>query len=297
MYFRYGIPRALRQLLFNWRGAFNNVLILTASLAMSGMVALLYLNVVRISEAWFSDTTVSVFLRGGLSAHQRERVLEQVRRHPMVKNAVEVGPLEGLKTLAERLGADQSLLKAVGEDRLPYTIDFEVFLDYRERLQTIAEKFEGLTGVQDVVYAERVLDKVALFFRITKAVGWFFIALVLVSFSLIIANSTRLSLQSRRQEIEILHFSGAPRPFIRSAFVVEGVLLALAGWCASLAIIRVGFQLIVAGVTWDPATMPLKELSVFFSWQMLAGSLVAGLVLGALSSHFAVNSVLKELER
>ena len=107
---------------------------------------------------------------------------------------------------------------------LPYTIDFEVLVHHRKKIGAIAQGFGRLSGVQEVVYAERVIGKVRLFFDLTKGLGIFFSTLILVSFCLMIANATRLSLHSRRQEIEILHMAGATRGFIRSAFVVEGMI-------------------------------------------------------------------------
>ena len=274
----------------------NSVLIVASSLAVLGMISILYINVVHISEVLLSNTTVSLFLKPGLSSGEREGLLERVMKHPMVHNAVLVTPEEGIKAFAIKLGADHSLLLDIEKDELPYTIDFEVFLNYRKRIGDIAEQLGGLPGVEETVYAERMIEKVKLFFDLTKGVGLFFSALILVSFCLIIANSTRLSLHSRRQEVEILHLAGATRGFIRSGFLVEGVMVAVAGWVIALMLVGFAFQLIIAGLSWDAFTIRLKEISIFFSWQMLAVSLLVIMVLGAISSRLSVSRMLKEIE-
>lgn len=292
----YGIPRGFRNLRKNWRSSVNSVLIVASSLAVLGMIALLYVNVVHVSRIWFSNTTVSLFLKDGISTVDRQRLLAKVRGHPLVKNVVLVSPARGLESLAAKLGADRNFLTKAEKDGLPYTIDFQVFLDHRGRIGAIAKNFGGLSGVAEVIYAERVMEKVKVFFDLTRGIGIFFGGLILISFCLIIANATRLSLHARRQEIEILHMAGATRAFIRGAFVVEGMLLALIGWLGALGLVWFCFKLLVAGLTWNAFTMTLKDLSIFFSFHTLGISLAVILALGGLSSHLSVNRLLRSIE-
>jgi cell division transport system permease protein len=296
MYLRYGIPRALRGLRTNWRANANNVLILAASLSVLGMIVLLYLNVVHFSESWLSNTTVSLFLRPGLADAQRGALLEQVRRHPLVKDARLVSPAEGLRDLADKLGADRSLLAGAGSEGVPYTIDFDLFVDYRDRVGSVAERFRGLPGVADVVYTERLLEQVRRFFVLVKAIGGFFIGLILVSFFLIVSHATRLSLYARREEIEILSLVGATRPFICSAFIVEGLLMALAGGALAVGIVWLCHQLLIAGLSWNDVTGSLKEQAVFFPLRALGAALAAAALLGASSSYLAVTRLLREFQ-
>jgi cell division protein FtsX len=296
MYLRYGIPRALRGLRTNWRATVNTVLILAAALSVLGMIVLLYLNVVHLSRGWLSNTKISLFLQPDLDEARRTALLEQVRRHPLVRTAQLVSPEEGLRDLADKLGADHSLLVGAGTQGLPYTIDFDLLVDYRRRLDGLARQFSALPGVQDVVYTERVLEQVRLFFTMLQGVGWFFISLILVSFFLIVSQSTRLSLHARREEIEILSLVGATRPFIRSSFIVEGILIALVGAALAVGIVWFCHQLLIAGLSWNEITQSIKEQSIFFPLRPLGLALLGAAVLGGASSYFAVTRLLKDLE-
>jgi cell division protein FtsX len=90
--------------------------------------------------------------------------------------------------------------------------------------------------------------------------------------------------------------AGATRGFIRSAFVVEGMLVALIGWLVAVVLVWFAFRLILAGLTWNAFTMTLKELAVFFPPRLLGSSLAVILALGAISSHLSVNHVLRSIE-
>jgi cell division transport system permease protein len=295
-YGRYGIPRAVRSLRSNWRAKANTVLILTASLATLGMIALLYLNVVHLSRLWLSNTTVSLFLKPGLGQAERESLLERVRANPLVRHATLITPQEGLRELSRNLGAESSLLAGDGKETLPYTIDFDVFYDYRGRVDALARTFRALPGVEDAVYTERMLEKVELFFTLVQGVGLFFIALILVSFYLIVANATHLSLHARRDEIEILNLVGATRGFVGSSFVVEGLILSLASGLLAVGIVWFSHQLLIAGLSWNEMTQGIKSQSIFFPLPEVGEALLAALVLGGVSSRLSVNRLLKELE-
>ncbi len=297
MYLRYGIPRAFGSLWKNWRFSLSSILIVAASLSVVGMIALLYLNLVRISEIWLSNTTVSLFLVHEIKPRERRLLFERVRRHPMVRQAVVVSPEEGLRNLSRKLRVNRDYLIGIEKDGLPYTIDFDVHLDYRERIAAVAENFRAMRGVADVVYVERGFEKISLFFTYTKGIGLSFIALFLISFCLIIASATLISLHSRRQEIEILYLVGATQGFIRSAFVVEGMLIALSGALMALAITWISYRLLLAGLTWDEFTRTVKAMAVFFKIDLLGIALAVIVVLGGVSSHLSVNRILRKLEQ
>ena len=296
MLLRYGIPRAWQSLARNKRAAFNSVLILTASLSVLGMVGLVYRNIEYNSRVWLSNTNVSLFLRQGLDAEGRAAVLDRVRRHPLVKSAALIAPKEGLNALANRLGAEYSLFMGIDADTLPYVVDFEILVDFRSRLEEIARAFRSIPGVEEVVYTERVLDRVQLFFMALEGIGAFFVVLLAVSYYLTVSNATRLSMHARREEIEILSLVGATRGVIRSAFVVESMLVAVGGFLISLGITSACYLLAKQGLAANPLTQPLREQAVFLPWR---GIFIAGLSvvsLAALSSFLAVNRVLKDFE-
>lgn len=296
MLMRYGIPRARQSLARSPWAALNSVLILTASLAVMGVIGLLYLNVEHFARLWLSNTSISLFLRADLDDDGRAAILERVRRHPLVKSAALVGPQEGLKVLAERLGGDSSLLAGIDPDTLPYAVDFDVVVDYRKRLAEIAKTFRNIPGVEEVIYTERVLEKIDLFFTLTQALGALFLGLLTVSFYLTIAHSTRLSLNARREELQILDLVGATRGVIRSAFVVEGVVIATAGYALALALVAACYAAVTQGLGLNPLTRTLQGQTVFLPWPALVGAFAVTVGLAALSSRRAVNHMLRELE-
>ena len=296
MLFSYSIPRALSSLSANWRASLNSMLIIAASLSVLGTGVLLYVNVIHFSRIWLSNTTVSLFLGGGIPAVHRDRIVTQVRDDPHVVRAWLVSPREGMEVLGAKLGSDHGLLAGVDIESLPYTVDFEVAAGDREHIHALAAKFIALDGVDEVVYGERALENVRLFFQIARGVGMFFIALILLSSFMIVSNAIRLSLHARQDEIGILAAVGATHGVIRSSFIIEGMLLSFAGFLLAIGIIWLGFQIIVAALSWNEATMIVKERAIFFSLDVLLVSMGASMLVGAVGSHVSVSGLLRRIE-
>ena len=186
-------------------------------------------------------------------------------------------------------------MNGVRTDSLPHTIDFELRVEARERIREIAKRYTELEGVSEVVYAERALDRVRIFLLVTQAVGLFFIGLIVLSFLFIVSNSTKLSLHTRQEEIQILAAVGATRRVIGSSFVVEGVVLAGAGFILALAITWVSYLALVYALAWSHTTAALAERTLFFAPEHLLIALGASMVLGGLGSRLSVGRLLHEV--
>lgn len=264
-------------------------------MAVLGMIVLLYLNVQHAADVWLTNTSVSLFLDPSLNEARRESVLAKVRRHPMVRTAQLVSPQQGLEDLADRLGARKSLFDEQDRNELPYTVDFEIYLEFRDRIDQIAGNFRRVRGVQEVIYAEQILDKVRLFFQLTQIVGLFFIGLILLSFCLIIANAIKLSMHSRIEEIEILTLIGSTRGFIHLGLIIEGMVISLTGGLVALGLVWASYRLLLAGLTWDALTQNFRETAVFYRWEIVGAALGIVVILGGAASYLSVNRVLREL--
>ena len=209
---------------------------------------------------------------------------------------MEVSPEDGLRQLAEKLGTDRSLMEGLDPKSLPYTIDFDLELEERANIAEIAARYRKAPGVDEVVYGERVVERVRSFLNVVQGVGLFLIGLIVLAFWFIVSNSTKLSLYARRDEIEILAAVGATRRVIGSSFVIEGMLLAVAGFVTSLAITFACYEVLVVTLSWSESTRALLGRTRFLPWEGLLLALLATLTVAGLGSRVAVTRLLRGLE-
>ena len=121
------------------------------------------------------------------------------------------------------LGEHAGVIDGLGSDFLP--ISFVITIDTLEQSETIIAALNELPGVYGVTYSEEALvyaQKIAGWGTAGSVVGVLALALISV---LLISNTVKLGIYSRRKEIMIMKYVGASEEFIRWPFVIEGIIL------------------------------------------------------------------------
>ncbi len=189
---------------------------------------------------------MSVYLKDGLTEHEKEFLLRRLKAEPAVRQAVLLSKAEALALFKKGLKGREALVDGLGENPLPDS--FELKIDRRfaeaDRLEAMAKKFSAYRrrGGRDLRKAGGGGD-----IRLYKllAYGGTALAFLLgVSVVFIISNSVRLALYSRGQEIELMQWIGATRAFIQVPFLIEGMLLAVLGSALAVGILAVLYSLL-----------------------------------------------------
>ena len=119
------------------------------------------------------------------------------------------------------------------------------------------------------------------------------ILILAIAAVLLIANTIRLSIHSRRREIEVMKLVGATNWFVRMPFIIEGMLCGLVGASrrhrAPVRVLR------RAPARVDPGLRPLARAQVqaISFWLLGALLIVAGTVLGAIGSGLTMRRYLR----
>jgi len=188
----------------------------------------------------------------------------------------------------------------------PFPNAFKVYPKQAEQIDTIAAQLgkANLKGIESVCppapgskaassiagescsrISHRVLS-VARYLWIVVLIAFF---VLLVSSTLLVANTIRLSIFARRREIEVMKLVGATNWFVRGPFMIEGLLCGLGG--AVLAVI-----LLVLGRELFMPLIHLTNASDIHAWPFGLHVLIvlgAGLALGALGSGLTIRRFLQ----
>jgi cell division transport system permease protein len=189
---------------------------------------------------------------------------------------------------------DRNLLQIGGvatDNPLPYTIRLKVRSG--QNLPGLIDRLKQLPGVESVSYGEEALRQIQGLSDLIW-VGSLLITILLGLASLfIVANTVRLTLTMRREEIVIMKLVGATNWFVRWPFIMEGFLQGLLGAALAIIVLSVGSKFILTR---------LAILIPFFPFQPAAGHLaklsvkllLTGVVLGLSGSLLSLRN-LREL--
>ena len=238
-----------------------------------------------------NQVTVKLYLPGVYATDSVKRgvVANQVQALPNVKSFSYVSPDDAVKQLSK---SEQQAIQTLPSNPLPPA--FYVKLVDANRAAATAAAAQKITAVRDcgsppcVTYGKKITDRVL---NTLKYVLYFVFGLMIllgVAAVVLIQNTIRLSIFSRRREIEVMKLVGATNAFVRLPFMLEGMLtgfLGAVGALGLLAVVYVALNGYDRGLT-DPARL--------VGLPLLIGMLAAfGLLLGAFGSGLTLRRFLR----
>jgi cell division transport system permease protein len=228
--------------------------------------------------------------KGGQATHAQENAVSRMlSENPLVSKWVYVSRETAL---AEMKKTEPELTQSLPFNPLPDSI--EVTPKNAEDIQQLYTSLERPLppGVSKIIDGKSYSTRILHFARVIEIIFTIAIIVLLSSAALLIANTIRLSIFSRRREIEVMKLVGATNWFVRGPFMVEGLLCGFGGSVLAVLLLVIGKEVAL------PAILH-KALSTDPGVHALAFPLTAliligmGLGLGAIGSGVTVRRFLQ----
>jgi len=244
-----------------------------------------------LSNHYKHELVVKVYFNHGVSDNGKEvnAVRSKLIANPLVKSVKPVTAEQGLALMRKK---SPELFRGSTLPYNPLGPALTVQPKRGEDTAKIAESLSPLpTGVHDVNYGKKTAHKLL---TAAKVIDIFFILAVivlLVSSTLLIGNTIRLAIFSRRREIEVMKLVGATNWFIRGPFMLEGLITGLVGSLAAIVLLVLGKEIAL------PRIMPhVIRASDIHAWPFGLTALIillTGLLLGAAGSGLTIRRFLQ----
>ena len=179
-----------------------------------------------------------------------------------------------------------------GDDNpLPNSANYEVYLNDVSMQDSLVTYIESLDGVRRVNRSEVTANTLS---SMNKLIGYASAGIIIILLAVsvfLISNTVTIGISVRKEEINIMKYIGATDFFVRAPFVIEGMLIGLAGSVLPLAIIHVIYNNVIAYVStrFSMLSQLLKFLTVDQVFQVLMPiSLIIGIGIGFFGSFSTV---------
>jgi len=287
------LKRALADIHAN--GFLNAITVVTIALAIliSSAFGLFFINASRLMTLWQQGVRVMVYLQPEFADAAVEDLRSRLEKLPAVGKAVFISKDDGMARLKKQLKHQLSLLSNLKANPLPHAFEVQLRPAVRdwEEVAALAAAIQNLAGVEEVEYGQGWFDRFAAILRLFKLAGFGMCALFFIATVFIVANTTRLVLYSRREEIEIMRLVGASEGFIRMPLYLEGILQGAIGGAAGLAGLLAGHLYLSAQI--DPGLLPSRFEVRFFPPALIAAILGGSMLAGWLGSFLSLRQQLK----
>ena len=174
----------------------------------------------------------------------------------------------------------------------PLPASYEVKAVRGEELDDIANAFKPLpAGVEEVDDGGKASDRVLTVVNALRAVGLVAVAVLVITGVLLIGNTIRLSIFSRRREIEVMKLVGATNWFVRGPFMVEGLITGLVGALGAAVLLLLGKELLLPVLPgWSDERSSVEAMPFVLNALII---MLVGLVLGAVGSALTLRRFLQ----
>jgi cell division transport system permease protein len=221
---------------------------------------------------------------------QMDAVARVATSSPLVKDAVFVSKERALQLMKQKHPEEVSQLPTN-----PFPNALTVVPKRGEDIEKVAALFKATptVGIDKVDYGKKTTHRVLKLAHVIEIFFIIAVILLLLASTLLIANTIRLSIFSRRREIEVMKLVGATNWFVRGTFMLEGLLCGVAGAVGAVVLLILGKEIALPSLL---HTGPLNAGSDVnaLSFSLNALILVAtGLLLGAAGSGLTIRRFLR----
>ena len=187
------------------------------------------------ARLWLSNTSkkanIVVYLEDWLyeDSAKCNELIREVEQFEEVASLCLVGKDDAWKEFERNYGS--GMLDAVDENPLPARLDLTLNekLIYSNALETVKNKLQQFTGIEDVNYS---YDLIKILEKINGVFFWGAVIIVpflLLALHFMISNTVKLTIYARKDLIVNMQYVGATGFFIRTPFVLEGILQGMIG--------------------------------------------------------------------
>ncbi|GAB6095485.1 permease-like cell division protein FtsX [Desulfatiferula olefinivorans] len=269
------------------------IITIALSILIASAVYLLFSNAGDVMDGWKTGIRIMAYV----SPLSGEQELSEARRAIEAMNGVKsvrfISKEEALDELKEQMKRQISLIENLDRNPLPdaFEIQMEPSGQTWEKIETLAAHVEALATVTDVEYGQAWLGRLANIFNLFQFIGATMGILFFMVTVFIIANTIRLALYSRREEIEIMRLVGATDAFIKIPSYMAGLIQGGLGGLMGLLILFISYLAISANIEQNFASYVVTIR--FLSGKAILWILLYSIFVGWLGCFLSLKQFLK----
>lgn len=236
-------------------------------------------------NAWTQERgrtlTMSIYFKGDPDRSAIEDIQRELLDYPVSVTRF-ISKQDAMKSLRRQLGERAGLLDGLKENPLPASLEIILSRDEIDDSlpYELKKKLEGIEHVDEVQYSQEWIDRIQGVMGVVEIVGLVFGGLLFLAALFIVTNTIKLTIYSRKDEIEILKLVGATNGFVKAPFLIEGSIQGFLGGSVAMSILFLGYILVTNKIdlTIGFGALDLVFLSPEFILLLVATSVIAGLV-------------------
>lgn len=288
------IRDAAKSVFRNFSLSLASISCIAITLIVVALSLILTYNVTGFTRKVEQNATIVVFMNSDANDEKEELIKDAIIKF----DNVDTISFESKSEIKEKMMSESETYKNImsewTEEESPLHDTYLVKVKDVELIGETAKKIEKLDGVNMVKYGEGMIEQLVSIFDIVRKASYVLVIALVIVTAFLIGNTIKITIFSRRREIEIMRLVGASNINIRIPFIFEGLFLGLLGSVIPIIMTTYGYTLLYNKFDGKlfSSLITLVEPQPFIYMISLILVLI-GIVVGAFGSLRAVRKYLK----
>lgn len=223
----------VHNLIANRSMSFSSISVLTACLLLIGISFTLLINFASLAKDIEKQNVVIAFVKDGADQETITQVELDLRAIPDVLDVEFVSKEVAYEEQLKDFGVEKDLFDGVIENPLPDS--FKISVGNLEEFNATLQLIENVKNVQAVRESQELVNQISTMQAAITALCVFFVVVLVLVSMLIISNTIKITMVSRKIDIQVMKSVGATNLFICWPFMIEGNFIGLISGVIALA--------------------------------------------------------------
>ena len=225
------LRQAGRNLKQTWASQIMTFLTVSLSVLIFAFFYLIYTNMLSVGDRLDDDLRLIVYLEEEPGPEMKEQYKRKILNFDEVEEVRFVSRTDAYDRFAKQLDQNSDVLDDMPKDFLPPSIEVVPLKSLRSlsQVKLFSDYLTKLPGTLKVQYGQEWIERFYYFTKLVSIVVLLSGALLILTAVFMVAYTIRLTIMGRQDELELLRLVGAKNNYIRTPFLLEGLLQGLLG--------------------------------------------------------------------
>ena len=290
----YFLSEGLKNVFKNKKSTFSCLGVMCATMLMFGLFFAIGENVNYAISNLEKKQGMQVFMFPEATQDQIDTLKEDLGKIEGINTIKFETKEEAYNNMRERLGENGKLLDGFTPDI--FSVSYIVTLTDLSLNSQVYDSIIALENVKDILNKDSTIETLAKIGSVVRIVTLSIFAILILISLFIISNTIKLTVHARRKEISIMKYVGATNGFIRTPFIIEGIIIGLFSSIISILVVGGGYNYITAklaeSVTWQQVGINLLTFGDLLG-QIIIVYLILGVGIGIVGSSISMKKYLE----
>ena len=289
----YFLTEGFRNVFKNKKSTFSCLGVMCATMLIFGLFFTIGENINSWVKNLEQEQGMQVFMDYDASEEEIRNLNEDLSKIEGVNSVTFVSKEEAYNSMKEKFGKNENALRGFTADA--FSVSYIITLTDLSMNDQVYNAINNLDTVREIQNKRDTIQTLSKVGNTIQIVTFVMFAILILISLFIISNTIKLTVHARRKEISIMKYVGATNGFIRTPFMIEGIIIGIISGVLSILIVGGGYNYIATHLadseTWQKLSLDLLSFGDMFG-QIVLVYMILGVGIGIVGSSISMRKYL-----